>query len=822
MKFFILLLLCLTCADAISAEVQPLKLPAIKCKEVPVIDGDIADPAWKQASFISNLVEFRPLIGDKEKENERTELYLMYNDEGIYFAGRCFESSPEMISKELKGRDGFGTNDYIGIIFDTYSDNINGFEYFVTPLGEQWDAKMSPGNNSNNGGEDFGWNAVWNSAAKMHEKGWDFEMFIPFSAIRFGKDEKQDWGLNITRRRRKTEEQFTWNPIDPTKNGFLPQEGYWTGLRDIKPPVRLQFSPYMSVYANHFPNGSKEISDWSGQVNGGMDLKFGISQSYTLDAILIPDFGQVQSDNRVLNLSPFEVKFNENRNFFSEGTELFNKGGLFYSRRIGGSPLHYYRPGENLHAGEEITRNPSETKLINATKISGRSQSGLGIGLLNAITKPSYAIIERIDSEGSRKELTSPLTNYNVLVLDQTMKNNSSVTFFNSNVMRSGGEYDSNVSAFLFDQNDKKNTWNLNGKIAISKYWMDEEVTKPGISGSLGIGKISGRFTFRLFNEYSDNRYSHNDLGYFTNNNFINNNLYMSYRIIKPKGWYNRINFNFNTGISHLAQKIGNIDKTYQNAYTNFNINTQTKKLYFFGLFTGYNPSRNDFYEPRTIGQFLYRGPRANLGMWMESNSAKKLSFYTEIFGAKFINFYNGKITELSFGPRYRLSSKISVGLNLNIEKSINNIGFASTISDGTTIIGKRDIKTFSNIFDAKYSFSNKMWITMRARHYQSTVKYEDFYSLRPDGRLNPNTTFNENRNTNVNFFNVDMVYTWQFAPGSFFNLVWKNNTFTEKDKSDTAYFLNLKEVLKSDQNNNLSLKVIYFIDYLRLRAITK
>lgn len=110
----------------------------------------------------------------------------------------------------------------------------------------------------------------------------------------------------------------------------------------------------------------------------------------------------------------------------------------------------------------------------------------------------------------------------------------------------------------------------------------------------------------------------------------------------------------------------------------------------------------------------------------------------------------------------------------------------------------------------------------MRARHYQSTVKYEDFYSLRPDGRLNPNTTFNENRNTNVNFFNVDMVYTWQFAPGSFFNLVWKNNTFTENDKSDTAYFLNLKEVLKSDQNNNLSLKVIYFIDYLRLKAITK
>ena len=172
MKFFILLFLCCTGAEAICADVQPLKLPAIKCNEVPVIDGDISDPAWKQASFLSNLVEFRPLIGDQEKENERTELYLMYNDQGIYFAGRCFESSPEMISKELKGRDGFGTNDYIGIIFDTYSDNINGFEYFVTPLGEQWDAKMSPGNNSNNGREHFGLDAVWDNAVKMQAREW--------------------------------------------------------------------------------------------------------------------------------------------------------------------------------------------------------------------------------------------------------------------------------------------------------------------------------------------------------------------------------------------------------------------------------------------------------------------------------------------------------------------------------------------------------------------------------------------------------------------------------------------------------------------------
>ncbi len=241
---------------------------------------------------------------------------------------------------------------------------------------------MSPaGINSDNGGEDFTWNAVWKSGAVIHEDGWSFEMFIPYSAIRFGKKDVQNWGMNITRRRRKTEQQYTWNPIDINVNGFLTQEGLWTGITNIKPPVRLQFSPYFSVYANHFPSGSPDNKKLTSQVNGGLDLKYGINQAFTFDATLIPDFGQVQSDNQVLNLSPFEVKFNENRSFFTEGTELFSKGNLFYSRRIGGTPFHLYDAYNNVNGNEEVVKNPSESKLINASKISGRTQKGLGIGV---------------------------------------------------------------------------------------------------------------------------------------------------------------------------------------------------------------------------------------------------------------------------------------------------------------------------------------------------------------------------------------------------------------------------------------------------------
>lgn len=186
-----------------------------------------------------------------------------------------------------------------------------------------------------------------------------------------------------------------------------------------------------------------------------MDVKYGINQSFTLDMTLVPDFGQVRSDNQVLNLSPFEVKFDENRSFFTEGTELFSKGDLFYSRRVGARPINFYEVQNQLQANEYVVENPSESRLLNATKISGRTAQGLGIGFFNALTNKMEAVVE--NNLGERRFIeTQPLSNYNILVFDQTLKNNSSVSFINTNVTREGSAYDANLSAFLFNINDKK------------------------------------------------------------------------------------------------------------------------------------------------------------------------------------------------------------------------------------------------------------------------------------------------------------------------------------------------------------------------------
>lgn len=795
------------------AQQTPRQLPANRTNQPVKIDGLLTDSAWKDAAVMSDLIEFRPKVGDTEDPANKTVTYLMYNDEGIFFGGYCYERSRDSIASELVGRDGFGSNDYVGIIFDTYYDKLNGFEYFVTPLNEQWDAKMSPNTNGNS--EDFSWNAVWKSGAVIHNDGWSFEMFIPYSAIRFGKKEVQNWGLNITRRRRKTEEQFTWNPINPNVSGFLTQEGLWTGVSNIKPPLRLQFSPYFSTYVNHYPSNIAGKSNWSSSVNGGMDVKYGISQAITLDMTLIPDFGQVQSDNQVLNLTPFEVKFNENRSFFTEGTELFGKGNYFYSRRVGGTPLRYYSLENYMNPGEHIVKNPAETKLINATKISGRMQSGLGLGIFNAVTSAQHAVVED-DAGNERKIETSPLTNYNIIVLNQSLKNNSSVSFVNTNVMRSGADYDANVMAGLFDFYDKKNTWNAGGKVANSRlmdYLPGAEILS-GYSHNVYVGKVSGRFNFNLSQELTDNKFNSNDLGYFTFNNFLDHSMWMGYRWLKPTDWYNNIRINFN---AYYSRRL--VPAAYRNANFNVNANGQLKNLWYAGVLLGFEPKNNDFYEPRVEGRVFKGWESRFVDLWVETNNSKKYSVYSEILFVS-RSLFKSRRYVLNLNQRYRFNDKFSIRHSLTTEPQTDNVGFADF--DGADIIfGRRNRNTIENILSFKYNFNSKMGLNTRIRHYWSKVAYKEFFTLAQNGELEKNNTFSLNEDQNVNFFNVDMVYTWQFAPGSFLNIVWKNSVFDAREHVERNYFKNFSNTMEADQNNNLSLKVIYFLDYLDFKRWT-
>ncbi|MGB4844160.1 MAG: DUF5916 domain-containing protein [Ferruginibacter sp.] len=821
MKCFIIKALCFCILLTSTAYSQTAKkeLAAKRIQSTIKIDGVLDDAAWKDAPVADKFTSLRPVPFIPETKENATEVYIMYNNEGIYVGGYLHEKTADSIASELSGRDGFGNNDFIGVIFDTYSDKLNGFEYFVTPLGEQWDAKVSPNNNGNS--EDFSWNAVWESKAKLQTDGWSFEMFIPYSAIRFGKKKIQDWGLNIVRKRQKAGQQLFWQSIDPNKNGFLTQSGLITGLEEIKPPMRLQFSPYFSTYVNHDGTAKAGDKKTATTFNGGMDVKYGINQAFTLDMTLIPDFGQVQSDNRVLNLSPFEQRFNENRAFFTEGTELFSKGNLFYSRRIGVEPRYNkYAPHSHKDIAVEY---PGQAKIINATKISGRTQKGLGVGVLNAVTKRQFATYEDTTTKTQYQAENMPLTNYNIIVLDQTLKNNSSVSLVNTNVWRSGNDYDANVTSALFDLNDKKNKWNVGGNVSFSNIMGKNGTNTTGYAHSIYFGKTSGRFTFNVWQDLFNDKYDKSDFGFFTNNNTMDQGAWFGYNWTKPVGWFNQMSVNMNFYYSRLVSPIDILrrkEMMYQNAGINFNFNAQTKKLWWIGANVNGGPNRNDFYEPRSYGRVFQDKGRVNVNLWWESNSAKKLSWGGSVYGGTG-GIFKRKNFDYSLYGKIRFSSKFSVDNSIYVSSSKDQSGWAANIGANrdTVIFSRRNVNSVENVINIKYNFTNRMGLTLRARHYWSKVRPVQFYELDTYGKLQtPTNPFTQNVNQNYNYLSVDMVYNWQFAQGSFFSIVWKDIGESFNREFEKNYAKNLGNTIEGNQFNSLSLRVIYFLDYLSFK----
>ncbi len=806
-----------------SAQIKPIlekkSITIKKTTETIKLDGDINDAAWKNGAIADKFTEFQPTPFSAERPGNETQVYFLYNNKGIYIGGYLHEKTKDSIAAELTGRDGFGNNDFIEIVFDTYNDKQNGFEYFLSPLNEQYDAKVAPNN------EDFAWNAVWQSATKIHEDGWSFEMFIPYSAIRFGKKSLQDWGLNIVRQRKKSGQKLTWQTIDPIVNGFLTQEGSIKGFENIKPPLRLQLSPYFSTYYNLNGNAGPDEKKSEVIFNGGMDVKYGLNQAFTLDMTLIPDFGQVQTDNLTLNLTPFEQRFSENRAFFTEGTELFNKGDLFYSRRIGGQPIHYNDVYGSTSASEKVIKNPGQSKLINATKISGRTQKGLGVGFLNSITKPQYAIVEDANNN-TRKFETDPLTNYNVFVLDQTLKHNSSVSFVNTSVLRNGKDYDADVAAALFNINDKSNTWNVSGQVSISNIIETNRKITTGYSHNLSFGKTSGKFNFSLNQELTNAKFNKSDLGYFTNNNSLENNGFAGYNWNKPKGWHNSINMNFNGGYSRLVTPIDIFKRKefmYQTGRINYNFNAQTKKLWQLGIGIFYRFASNDFYEPRDFGRVVKNKGGGGIYSYVGSNDAKKLSWNISA-STRYGGNFNRKSFNYGLGGKIRFNSKFSIEENIGVENNKNESGWANTIYTGsvandTIIFSRRNINNVENLFNLKYNFNNKMGLSFRARHSFAKVNPQQFYRLDINGNLNtPDRPFTKNVNQNFNFLAVDMLYNWQFTPGSFVSVAWKNIGQNFSRSFEKNYFKNAQNVIAGNQFTSFSLRVIYFLDYITFK----
>ena len=522
----------------------------------------------------------------------------------------------------------------------------------------------------------------------------------------------------------------------------------------------------------------------------GMDIKYGINDAYTLDMTLIPDFGQVQSDNQVLNLSPFEVRFNENRAFFTEGIEMFDKSGIFYSRRVG-----------------------NNQQLYNATKISGRGDNGLGIGVFNAVAAEKSTTVFDIDSDKEVKQIEMPLTNFNIVVFDQDIKNNGSFSLTNTSVLRKGEDFhNANVTAATYNLKNKKQTYGVSGKVAYSQLINKQSDNVNGMDARISLERLSGSIIGGItYNEVSKD-YNHNDLGFFRFGNFRELSFYLVRRDFDGFGAFNRFNVWLN---GNYERNI--IPDAFVSARANTGFYLQTKSFLGLNGWMNLRTKRNDFYEPRVEGRHFEQPSSINGGFWIGTDHRKKMRFNTWI---EYTGFgQDSGWHEYGAGPSvtYRFSDKLNLSFGAHIWNQNNAQGFAN-IQDDNVIIGQRDVRTVSNNLTISYTFNQKMGINMNTRHYWSKVKYNDYSVLTEQGRLS-SSDYNDFHDLSFTAFTIDMDYRWRFAPGSEIAVVWKNNisgVFQDQqaDFGRLKYTDGVSRLGALPQSNSLSIRFSYYLDY--------
>jgi hypothetical protein len=771
------------------------------------------EEVWTKADSTQNeFITIRPIPALKSEH--RTTVRMVYDDFALYFFVTCFDVK-DSISKVFTVRDDYNANaDIFSIFMDTYNDHQNGFYFGITSTGVQLDGKILSGDVNDQ------LNLVWESQVRISDNAWLAELKIPYSALRFSKQEVQSWNVNFGRQIARTREESSWVTVNPDFENFLVNSAPLKGISNINPPLRLSLIPYLSGYVNQEEHG------FGRSFFGGMDVKYGINEAFTLDVTLVPDFGQVIYDNQVLNTSPFEIQFNENRQFFTEGMELFNKSGIFYSRRIG-----VQAPREvlitNLQNQEVLNGVQGMPQLYNASKFSGRTKKGLGIGIFNALSAPTVGTAFNTVTNEFREFLAAPLTNYNTLVFDQNLKNNSSLTLTNTNVLREGNFYDANVTALNANLNTKDNKFFLNGRSAVSQKYAAIE-NELGYNLGLSAGKQRGNLIYSLNYFEEDDQYDPNDLGFNPVNNRRFVNAFIGYRYFKP--WWKFVRMTTNVSLSY--------NRLYRpNVYTESNLDwsafAMTKHFDAYGVsaYTSFT-EKYDYFEPRVWGSYFVIPRWYGAGGWISTNYQKPLAVDANFYYVGFAENPSWKYLSYMFSPRVRASNKILVTLNWSLEDQRNDRGYAvqfgapvDTVSG--ILFGERNRMNLTQYLEFNYTLNNRMNIALRTRHYWSVLSYSRFFTLAEDGSLAPNATLglaadgSSAYDLNYNAFTVDCAYRWVFKQGSELSLVWKSAIFTSGNTLNTGYFRNMDDMFNAGlTNNSFSIKLLYWLDVAELKKL--
>ncbi|MBB6463500.1 DUF5916 domain-containing protein [Flammeovirga kamogawensis] len=842
-KFCIVFFICIP--HIINAQQQHSRknIYAWPSADAPKIDGILDDQVWSDPYNLNDLTAGNTtMLFDKKEDNkyisegyfiqnspnnntlssQKSKIQIAYDNYAIYISAQLYDTAPDSIRTNMGERDSGGNGgDFFIASFDTYNTQQDAYEFVVSASGVQSDRIQGTS------GWDGNWNEIWSSAVKVNEDGWAVEMAIPYRALRMPNGNEQIWGVNFGRVIARTGEVTYWNPIDANKSGYVNQFGTLRGLYDLTPPLRLSLSPYISNVAMS-KQGAEQVAN---TFSGGADIKVGLGQSFTLDVSLVPDFSQVQADNEVLNLSAYEVQYGEFREFFTQGTTIFNKHNQFYSRRIGQN--HFTSSDNLLLENESYKYKPTDAPIVNNTKLTGITEKGLGIGILNSITNETYAIIEDSVTGERREVMADPLTNFNMISIEQSLPNNSKVGVMNNNVYRGDDYKSSNVSSLDMQLFDRTNTYKLNAFGSLSQeffpseYTETEEISSYTLLGhkiSTSGGKVSGNWRYWGSLNIESDTYNPNDMGYNSSNNEIYASTDVSYHEFIATNFYQKYWLRLGYNQNWLYSTKDNITKRiWGDGYLLFN------NFWSFNFDMAYHPGLSyDYFGPREEGYYFKEYASNNGGITITSDDRQKY------YGSLRLSYWNRPEYQqldnyISYSQTYRATDRFDLTHSVSWNNQRDEKGYTTTLytSNGSVdqvIYGNRDVKTFENNITSKYYFTPKMSLKLRLRHYWRRVNYDEFYQLSKEGDLFPTdyTDIDENgnpiQNTNYNTFDLEMSYSWEFLPGSFLTAMWRNELGSSSYNADYNFSQNMQEMWTEPQLNTVSIRLTYFLDYQQLK----
>jgi len=773
---------------------------------LPEMDGVLDDPVWRYAPVYDDFTQRDPDEG--ASPTERTTVQVAYDDEALYVGIMCYDSEPDRIAADLRRRDGLDddADDWVGIAIDSHHDHQTAYDLRIAASGTLADTAVYSDNSW-----DSTWDGVWEAQTTIHSEGWSAEFRIPYHVLRFSQQDAYIWGINFQRSIGRKQEQMQWVLIPRAENAWVSRFGHLEGIQGISPPARLEALPYAVGRSSFVPKSAAHPNGRDLFSSLGGDLRYGLSSNISLNATVNPDFGQVEADTAVLNLSVFETFFQERRPFFIEGNTIFQTPNpdilgisspprLFYSRRIGKQPGQFPTPGDS-----EVIHRPDATTILGAAKLSGKTASKTSFGIMEAVTSPEYATIEEaitdpVDSTERREHLMEPLTNFFVGRVQQDVQTNSTVGAMLTTVNRRGvtPAYVAEVDTHL---KWKENAYNLFTRLAGSRTGpLDERIN--GYSAQAYFYKFTGTFGGQFYLDARSTGFDVNDLGFMNRSNWIQSGGHFNVKIQNPWALARQSVFNVNAW-SHWNYD----DRLNLRKGVNFNTWHQLKNYWFFQIGFSRDFETLDDLETRG-GPLMVRPARTWYWVNFRTDSRKSISFRLNTSGER---LDGGSSWErgVSVTANIRPVSNIQLEIGPSYETGIDFAQWVRNVDDDGDgeydhyVFGELDGGVLSLSTRANVAFTTNLSLQLYLRSFVATGDYSSFKELaRPESYdFIPYTDLDDNPDFSQRSLRGNVVLRWEYRPGSALFLVWSQSRSASLDVDDPE-FQPLEGVGKSFTNN--------------------